>query len=499
MPGTTNRKRVRPTPSRRARRALLPIAASALAASGAQAQTTPTEMAAASDVLARIEALQARIGPEALGSRLAGRDDAGRDAAMEAAARYWDERMQSLSDHIGRNPEVGWQEHAAVDTLVKVLRAEGFTVEVGVAGLETAFAASWTSPAGAGGPTLGLIGEYDALRDIDGPFHGDQHNAQTPVALAAALALRDHMSAGRLPGRILLFGTPAEEVGPPAKTIMYEAGVFDGTDILVRSHSSTETSRARAGFGVCCLNINEVKYVFTGRPAHQLTSWNGRNALQAAVRFFTSVDGLRSTFRPEASIQGVIPEGGVAPNVVPARAAVDYYIRYPDEVYLEHMTRMIDDAARGAALATGTQVEIDRYGEYRDGISLGTLEELYYAYARKLGAPRLEETPQRPAGYEETGWVTREIPGIGVSVFSSRGTYHTKEMEADALGEVGHSGFRMDARIMTAILYDFLTDERLRATVAEEHGELQGLLAEYHRRLREVYAPEIGSVSEQGR
>ncbi|GIT51003.1 MAG: hypothetical protein Ct9H300mP15_12160 [Gemmatimonadota bacterium] len=115
---------------------------------------------------------------------------------------------------------------------------------------------------------------------------------------------------------------------------MYEAGIFDGNDILVRSHSAPETAHARAGFGVCCLNINEVKYVFTGRPAHQLTSWNGRNALEAAVRFYTSVNGLRSTLRPEASIQGVIPEGGIAPNVVPARAVVDYYIRYPDEVYL---------------------------------------------------------------------------------------------------------------------------------------------------------------------
>lgn len=480
----------------------IPLAAAllvTLACNGVSAQTTPTEMAAAADVLTRIEALEKRIDPTALGVRMAGRRDAARDAVMQAAGRLWDARMQALSDHIGRNPEVGWQEHAAVDTLVKLLRSEGFEVEVGVADLETAFTATWRSPAGPSGPTLGLIGEYDALRDIDGPFHGDQHNAQSPVAISAALALRDHMAANRIPGTIQLFGTPAEEVGPPAKTIMYEAGVFEGTDILIRSHSSTGTARGRAGFGVCCLNINEVRYTFTGRPSHQLSSWNGRNALEAAVRFYTSVDGLRSTFRPEASIQGVIPEGGVAPNVVPARAVVDYYIRYPDEVYLEHITRMMNDAARGAALATGTEVAIERYGEYRDGISLGTLEELYFAYAKKLGAPHLDETPQRPAGYEETGWVTRDIPGIGVSVASSRAPNHTHEMEADGLGEVGHSGFRLDAQIMAAILYDFLTDERLRRTVAEEHSELRGLLTEYHRRLRETYAPETGTISEGSR
>lgn len=463
-----------------------------LAPSVASAQTTPTEIAAAADVLARIEALQARIDPAGRAERIVTSPAPARADIMRAVGTWWNDEMQALSDQIGKNPEVGWQEFAAVATLVKVLRAKGFTVETGVADLETAFVARWDSPAGSDGPTLGLIGEYDALRDGDGPFHGDQHNAQTPVAIAAALGLMAHMTEAGIPGSIRIYGTPAEEVGPPAKTIMYEAGVFDGADILVRSHSSDQTARGRAGFGVCCLNINEVKYTFTGRPAHQLKSWNGRNALSAAVRFYTSVDGLRSTFRPEASIQGVIPEGGVAPNVVPAHAVVDYYIRYPDEVYLEHITNMIDDAARGAAMATGTEVSIDRYGEYRDGITLGTLDELYFAYAKAIGAPKINEVPQRPAGYEETGWVTREIPGVGVSVYSSSDTYHTKGMEADAFGEVGHTAFRMDAQIMAAILYDYLTNESLRKVIAEEHAELQGLLGEYHQRLREVYAPEIG-------
>lgn len=462
------------------------------AAAPAVAQTTATERAAAADVLQRIEALQAELVPARLAQRVTARTTADRDRLWRQVEHYWADGLEALSDHIGRHPEVGWQERRSVDTLTKVLAAGGFRIEKGVAELETAFVAHWDSPAGTAGPTLGLIGEYDALRDVDGPFHGDQHNAQTPIAIAAALALRDWMQENRVPGRIRLFGTPAEEVGPPAKTIMFEKGVFAGTDILVRSHSSTETARASAGFGVCCLNINEVKYTFTGRPAHQLTSWNGRNALEAAVRFYTAVDGLRSTFRPEASIQGVIPEGGIAPNVVPARAVVDYYIRYPDEVYLEHITKMMDDAARGAALSTGTEVKIDRYGEYRDGITLGTLEELYFAYARKLGAPALNEEPQRPAGYEETGWVTREIPGIGVSVFSSTGTYHTREMERDALGDVGHAGFLMDAKIMAAILQDFAMDERLREAVRREHSTMKGLLGEYHGRLRDVYAGEVG-------
>ncbi len=457
-------------------------------------QTTATERAAAAEILEQIADLQERLDPLDRAQRIVRQGNRNRVRVMDRAESEWDEGLQDLSDWIAANPEVGWDEHMAVDTLTKVLRSRGWEVTTGVAGLETAFVASWDSPAGQGEVTLGLIGEYDALRDIDGPFHGDQHNAQTPIAMAAAFALQEHLASAGVAGGLRLYGTPAEEVGPPAKTIMHQAGVFSEADILIRSHSSVATARARAGFGVCCLNINEVKYTFLGRPSHQLTSWNGRNALEAAVMFYTAVDRLRSTFRPEASIQGVIPEGGVAPNVVPARAVVDYYIRYPDEVYLEHMNRMIDDAARGAAMATGTRVEIDRYGEYRDGITLGTLEELYFAYAQALDAPGIEPELQRPAGYEETGWVTRDIPGVGVSVYSSRGSYHTKGMAEDASSEVGHAGFRTDARIMAAILFDFLTNRDLRDAVAEEHSTLKGLLGEYHERLRETYAQEISRI-----
>lgn len=353
------------------------------------AQTTATERAAAADVLKEIDALQARLAPATLAARLVTTKNPDREAVMTRAAALWDEQMAGLSDWIGRNPEVGWKEFKAVDTLTTILRTNGFTVDSGVAGLRTAFVARWVSPAGPG-QVVAVIAEYDALRDTEGAFHGDQHNAQSPIALAAAFAFKAHLERRRLPGTIVVFGTPAEEVGPPAKKIMYDAGIFRGTDLIVRSHASTSTNRARAGFGICCLNINEVRYIFTGKASHQMTSWFGRNALQGAVHFYTMVDGLRSTFRPETSIQGVIPEGGIAPNVVPQRAVVDYYLRYPDGVYLEHVTRMIDNAARGAALATGTEVKIERYGEFRDGITFGTLEELAFAYEQKLGAPAIE-------------------------------------------------------------------------------------------------------------
>lgn len=464
------------------------VVTSAIALPG---QTTETERQAAAHVLRQIDSLQAKINPTAQAQRLIAAGGADRDRLLSRVEELWATQFKSLSDHIGRNPEVGFKEFKSVDTLTRVLRAAGFTVTTGQAGLPTAFVGSWDSPAGTTGPTLGIIVEYDALRGTKEAFHGCQHNAQSPVGFAAAIAVMELMRDKRLPGRIRVYGTPAEEVGPPSKVAMWKAGVFRGTDILVRSHGSGETARARAGFGVCCLNINEVKYIFDGTPAHQRQSWNGRNALSAAVQFYTSVDHLRPTFRPEASIQGVIPEGGIAPNVVPDRAVVDYYLRYPDEVYLAHIDSMVANAARAAALATGTKVTIDRYGEYRDGITLGSLEELVFAYANKLGAPQLNPEPNRPDGYEETGFVTREIPGVSVGIFSSPAPGHSYPRWEDSMKDVGHTGFLYDARIMAAVLYHFLNDASFRETVKSEHKALSGWFDAYLSSLKKAYAGEI--------
>ena len=252
---------------------------------GLAAQTTATEKAAASAVMPRIDALQKEIQPDALAARLVGAGGADLDRIMTRVGEIWWGEMRDLSDHIGQNPETGFQEYESVDTLAAVLRARGWEVETGVADLETAFVAHWTSPAGADGPTMGIIVEYDALRGTTEDYHGCQHNAQSPLGFDAAWAVAEHMERANLPGRIKIYGTPAEEMGPPAKVTMHRAGVFDEADVLIRSHGAGQTSRNRPGFGVCCLNINMVRYIFKGIPAHQRQSWAGRNALSAAVQF----------------------------------------------------------------------------------------------------------------------------------------------------------------------------------------------------------------------
>ena len=161
------------------------------------------------------------------------------------------------------------------------------------------------------------------MRGTKGAFHGDQHSAQGPVGLAAAIAIAEYLNHTHTSGSVTVFGAPGEEMMPPnAKTEMHLAHAFDGMDILVRGNAASVTSRPAHGFGTCCLNIIGAKYTFSGAPAHQMQSWNGRNALEAVIHFFVNINSVRSSIRPEARIQGVILEGGTAPNVVPAPAPV---------------------------------------------------------------------------------------------------------------------------------------------------------------------------------
>ncbi len=460
--------------------ALLLLAAAPLAA-----QETPTEREAARDVLRKMAVLERSIDAPAFVARLTAANPA-RDAVVARAKQLMDTELIALADDITRNPEVGFVEHKSVKKLTAYLEAHDFVVEMGVAKLPTAFVARYKKNNGA--PTLGIILEYDALRGTKGAFHGDQHSAQGPIGIAAAVAMAEYLSKNKLPGSVTVYGTPGEEMMPPnAKTDMFEAGVFTGADILVRSHSSPATTRPAPGFGSCCMNINGTKYTFSGAPAHQLAAWNGRNALTAVIHLFQGIDGLRSNIRPESRVQGVITEGGAAPNVVPDRAVADFYIRYPDAVYLEQLTAMVDDAARAAALGTGTKVKIDHYGEARDGISVSSLDEVGFAYAKKYGATNVVAEPAKPMGYEETGSVSSAIPGIGFSAQTTTAPYHTYEMESDALADVGHKGFTVDAQAMTALLFDFATRADYRAAVKREFDGIKALFGEYQAALRTTY------------
>ena len=456
----------------------------ALAAT-AVAQETPTERIAARDVLRKMDELEKSLNVPGWVSRLAGANPA-RDQVAARAKELMDTEFLALSDDITRHPEIGFEEQRSVKLLTQSLEKHGFGVTVGAANLKTALVAKYK--ANNGPPYLGVIIEYDALRGTMRPFHGDQHSAQGPVGLAAAIAMAEYLERTHTPGSVVVFGTPGEEMMPPAaKTDMFKAGVFNGMDILVRSHAVSATSRPAPGFGTCCLNIDGVKYTFSGAPSHQMTPWNGRNALEAVIHLFNNIDSVRSSMRPEARIQGVITEGGAAPNVVPDRTQADFYIRYPDEVYLAQVREFVDNAARAAALSTGTRVKIDNYGNLRDGISVATLDEVGMAYMKHFGATNIVEEPGKPQGYEETGSVSSAIPGLGFAAQTSTAANHTYEMETDALAEVGHKGFVVDAESMAALLFDFATHADYRGAVKREFDGIKALFGEYQEALQKTY------------
>ena len=452
------------------------------------AQETPTEKLAAKAVLAKLGVLEKSIDAPGWVHKLTAPPNAERESVVARAKQLMDSELLALSDDITKDPEIGFIEKRAVQKLTFWLKKHDFEVEVGVGGLQTAFTAKWNGASRGASPVMGIIVEYDALRGTGRPFHGDQHSAQGPIGLATAVALTEFLKRSGTPGTVIVFGTPGEEMMPPnAKRQMLEAGVFKGVDVFVRSHSSTSTNRPAPGFGTCCLNIDGVKFTFSGAPSHQMMPWDGRNALEAVIHLFVNIDSVRASIRPEARIQGIITEGGAAPNVVPDRTVADFYVRYPDEVYLEQVRRFVDDSARAAALATQTKVKIETYGRMRDGISVATLGELGFAYAKRYGGTHVEETPGKPQGYEETGGLSSEVPGIGLSVYSSASSYHTYGMEEDTLKEVGHTAFVVDAEAMTAVLYDYAKNPPFRQAVKREFEGIKALFGEYQEALRKVY------------
>ena len=454
------------------------------------AQDTPTERDAAKEVLRKMGELEKTLDIPLLTARLTAAN-VERDRVVARAKELMDTGLIKMGDEITRAPEIGFQEDKSIKILMDYLNRHGFITEAGVAGLRTAFTGRYKRSAAfanSPGPNMGVILEYDALRGTKGAFHGDQHSTQGPVGMAVAIAIAEYLERAHLPGNVVVFGTPGEEMMPPvAKTQMFDAGVFKNIDVMVRSHSSSTTTRPAPGFGTCCLNIDGVKYTYSGAPAHQMTAWAGRNALEGVIHLFENIDSVRSNMRPEARIQGVITEGGAAPNVVPDRAVADFYIRYPDAVYLAQVREFVDNAARAAALSTGTKVAIDNYGRLRDGISLATLAEPAFFYLKKYGATNIQAEPAKPSGFEETGSVSMTIPGIGFSAQTSSFANHTYEMEQDALGEIGHHGFVVDAESMAALLFDFATQADYRAAVKKEMAGIKSLFGEYQEALKKAY------------
>lgn len=272
------------------------------------------------------------------------------------------EKFGKISDAIWSHAELGLQEHKSSALLIQTLEEAGFKIEKGLAGMPTCFVASY----GAGKPVIGILAEYDALpmlsqkgrtprQDplvVGAPGHGCGHNLMGAAATAAAIAVRQAVERHKLKGTVKLFGSPAEEI-LVSRPYMIRAGLFKDVDVVINNHAGSgfESAYGVAGSAMC-----SVSFTFKGKTAHSGSNpWSGRSALDAVEIMNVATNYLREHLHFSARMHYVIPDGGEAPNVVPDRARVWYFLRNSDG-NLEEMRDRVINCAKGAALATGTEL-----------------------------------------------------------------------------------------------------------------------------------------------
>ena len=408
--------------------------------------------------------------------------------------------IENISMELWKYSEIALTETRSAEFVAKVLEAEGFKIERGVADMPTAFVAAW----GSGGPVIGILAEYDALPDIgndpvptrqprkDGHAHGQGcgHNLFAAGSVGAAIALKRTMEQYGIKGTVKLFGTPAEET-VVGKVYMANAGVFDGIDITLDWHPFyyTEVTNAQGQA------LNNFQVEFFGKAAHgAFDPWNGRSALDAVEIMNHAANMMREHIEPSARIHYVIPNGGEAPNVVPAYAKVWYYVRDSNRQKVEANYEWLTQIAEAAALATQTTHKITLITGVHELLLNRPLQEAAQANLEYVGAPVFSEddqvfgkTLQAELGIETVGYptevkplkdemqppeggstdvaeVTRLAPGVSIMVATAAVDlpWHSWATSASHGRPNASRGAVVAAKTMAMTAIDFLLDADLR-------------------------------------
>jgi aminobenzoyl-glutamate utilization protein B len=324
--------------------------------------------------------------------------------------------FEEIAKYLWENPELSLVEFKASAKLQDYLAKNGFKIEKGVAGMPTAFVATW----GSGKPVIGFLCEYDALPGISqvagkvareavipgAPGQGCGHNLYGPTAASAAIATKVAMEKHGIKGTIKLFGCPAEEtlVG---KIFMARDGVFDGTDIMIAYHPWDFNGVDMSSW----LAMTSVKFQFKGRSAHAaLAPHAGRSALDAVELMNIAMNFMREHVIPEARIHYVITNGGLAPNVVPPDAEVWYFIRSPRRTQVDEIWKWMQDVAKGAALMTQTTMSNKLLAATWEELTNKVLGKVGDANVRAIGAPKFTPEDQK-FGEEILKSLGKEVKG----------------------------------------------------------------------------------------
>jgi aminobenzoyl-glutamate utilization protein B len=420
--------------------------------------------------------------------------------AREALVGHIDARFdlhQDVALQIWELAELGYQEFESSALLQAQLGTAGFAVENGVAGMPTAFVAE----AGSGGPVIALLAEFDALpgitqtaapvrEEIPGKAGGQAcgHHLFGTASLAAAAALRDWLQATGTPGRIRVYGTPAEE-GGSGKAYLVRAGLFDDVDAVLSWHPG-DVNRAELGSS---LANRSARFNFSGVSAHASTApEKARSALDGVEAFNFMMNLMREHLPQETRVHYVITAGGEAPNVVPDHAQVYYYVRHPDARVLLQIWQRVEAAARGAAAGTGTTVDWEiMHGSYnllpnpviaeRMQANLESLGGIRYSAAEEVFAGQIFptlDTPEfalgsetaiqpinreRGGGSTDVGDVSWNVPTAELSTATWVPGTPAHSWQAIAAGgtTIGIKGLQLAAKALALTAADFFEQPEL--------------------------------------
>lgn len=398
--------------------------------------------------------------------------------------------------------ELGLEEHKSSALLVGKLKAAGFEVKTGVSSMPTGFVASY----GSGKPIIGILAEYDALPGLSqkmspireavtegAPGHACGHSGLGTGALGAALAVKAAMEKHKLPGTIRLYGTPAEEtiIG---KIYMLLDGQFDDLDVCLHWHPSTKNGTWNASSKA----VVSAKFTFSGTPAHASVSPDsGRSALDAVELMNVGVNFMREHVKEDARLHYVITDGGGAPNVVPGKATVWYFIRADQHKDVELYFAWVNDIAKGAALMTRTKVSVAVDTDCHEIIPNGPLSEVVdralrqvgppkfdeeeKAFARRLQAPLIEEfgrefplalhedvdsltaPPETSKGSTDVGDISWYVPtgGLRTACMAAESPGHSWQNVAAIGSTIGEKGTIVAAKTLAAAAIDLLEKPEL--------------------------------------
>lgn len=419
--------------------------------------------------------------------------DAKHDGYKKIALQIWD------------YAEVGYKEVKSSALLQQTLKESGFTVEAGVAGIPTAFVATY----GKGEPVIGILAEFDALpgmgqeaspvkKEIAGKDAGQAcgHHLFGTASVAAGIEIKKLMDEKKLTGTVKVFGTPAEE-GGSGKVYMVREGLFKGVTAVVHWHPG---DRNAVMDGSSLANIS-AKFRFHGLSAHAAAAPDkGRSALDAVEAMDFMVNMMREHVPSDTRIHYVITNGGKAPNVVPDFAESYFYVRSPSKDNVRSIFDRIVKAGEGAALGTGTKMEFEITGGVYDLLVNHTLSagmqknldlvggvkydqdettfatKLQESFAYKAAAPATAATvaPLNPGndmtGSTDVGDVSWTVPTVGLSAATWVPGTPAHSWQAVACGgmEIGIKGMMVAAKTMTLTVIDLLTNKSILDKAAEE-------------------------------